>query len=94
MDGVTDHAPIREGEDAYSEVYARVQALEAFHRLKLDKNIMSVMEDIFQEPVFSFPQSIARIAFPKGQRARHPATPGLEFCWRLNGDDFLLGAPG
>ncbi len=64
MNGVTDHAPVLEGEDAYAEVYGRIQALEAFHRLKFDKNIMSVMEDIFQEPVFPFPQSIARIAFP------------------------------
>ncbi|MDE2913631.1 MAG: phytanoyl-CoA dioxygenase family protein [Paracoccaceae bacterium] len=64
LDGVTDHAPILEGEDAYNEVYAKVQALESFHRLKFDVAVMNVMEDLFQEPVVSLPQSIARIAFP------------------------------
>src|SRR5689334_5736500 len=32
-EAITDHAPIMEGEDAWKPVYARIQQLEAFHRL-------------------------------------------------------------
>ena len=73
MDGLTDHAPLLEGEDKYNDVYARVQALEAFHRLKFNKDIISLMESIFQEPVFPFPQTIGRMAFPNDNaRKTHP----------------------
>lgn len=65
MDGLTDHAPIEEGTDAYAAVYAKVMALEGFHHLKLHSDVMKIMEDIFQEPVIPFPQTIGRIAFPR-----------------------------
>ena len=65
MDGLTDHQPIFESDDAHAEVYARVQSLESLHALKFDRNVIGVMEDLFQESVFPFPQSIARIAFPR-----------------------------
>ncbi len=65
MDGLTDHAPIFESDHAHAEVYAKIQSLKAFHSLKFDRNVIRVMEDIFQETVFPFPQSIARIAFPR-----------------------------
>ncbi|MCY4355368.1 MAG: hypothetical protein OXC09_11430 [Truepera sp.] len=73
MDGLTDHAPIMEWDDEYVPVYARVQALEDFHRLKFHENIISIMEDIFQEPVIPFPQTIRRIAFPRDNARGTPA---------------------
>ena len=95
LDGRTDHPPILESDDAFAEVYARVQALEAFHRLKFDKNVMQVVEDLFQEPVIPFPQSIARIAFPgDNERGTQPhqdwifvggSTETLS-CWAPLGD--------
>ena len=73
MDGLTDHRPIMEGEPEYSGVYAKIQSQESFHRLKFNESILSVMEDIFQEPVVPLPQTIGRIAFPRdNQRGTHP----------------------
>ena len=37
IDGQTDRPPIMERDDEYVPVYAKIQALEAFHRLKLNK---------------------------------------------------------
>lgn len=65
MEGLTDHAPIQEGSDAYKAAYNKVQALESFHRLKLHANVTKIMEGIFEEPVIPFPQTIGRIAFPR-----------------------------
>ena len=66
MDGLAGRRdPISEDDDEYIEVYARVQALEAFHRLKFDENIIGIMEAVFQEPVIPLPKTIARIAFPQ-----------------------------
>jgi len=65
MDGLTDHAPIREGDEEWRPVYAKLQALEAFHRLKLNETVHRIMVDIFQEPVFALPATIARLAFPR-----------------------------
>ena len=65
MDGLADRNPISEDDDEYLDVYARVQALEAFHRLKFDAKIIRIMEDLFQEPVIPLPKTIARIAFPR-----------------------------
>ena len=99
MDGLTDHAPLLEGEDKYKEVYARVQALEAFHRLMVNKDIISLMESIFQEPVFPFPQTIGRMAVPNDNaRKTHPhqdwifvggSTETIS-CWAPLGDICLL----
>ena len=65
MDGLTDREPIMEGEDEYVDVYARIQSMESFHKLKLHQNILRIMEALFQEEVFPFPQTIGRIAFPR-----------------------------
>ena len=65
MEGLTDHEPLLEGEEGWRPVYAKIQALETFHRLKLDGRIARIMEDLFQEPVFVLPNTIARIAFPR-----------------------------
>ena len=65
MDGLSDHAPITESDDEFDDVYERVQTLEAFHGLKLSRKIIDIMEDLFEEAVFPFPQTIGRIAFPR-----------------------------
>ena len=39
-------------------MYAKIQALATFHRLKLDGRIARIMEDLFQEPVFVLPNTI------------------------------------
>ena len=64
-DGLTDLTPIREGDEPWQPVYAKVQSLEAFHRLKLADEVRQIMEGIFQEPVFPLPLTIARIVFPR-----------------------------
>ena len=65
IDGLSDRSPVREADEEYRGVYARVQALEALHALKLNGNIIDIMEDLFEEAVFPFPQTIGRIAFPR-----------------------------
>ena len=45
-------------EEGWRPVYAKIQALETFHRLKLDGRIARIMEDLFQEPVFVLPNTI------------------------------------
>lgn len=95
MDGLTDHAPLLEGEAEWRPVYAKVQALEAFHRLKLHQSIHRIMEDLFEEPVFALPMTIARIAFPRdNERATQPHQDWLYVggstetisCWGPLGD--------
>jgi hypothetical protein len=94
MDGLTDHAPISDRDDEFYAVYARVQALEAFHRLKFHENFISIMEAIFQEPVIPFPQTIGRIAFPNNPHGTPPhqdwiftggSTEAIS-CWAPLGD--------
>jgi hypothetical protein len=95
MDGLTDHAPLLEGEPEWRPVYAKVQALEAFHRLKLHDNVRKIMEDLFQEPVFALPMTIARVAFPRdNERSTQPHQDWLYVggsteiisCWAPLGD--------
>lgn len=95
MAGLTDHAPILEGEPEWRPAYAKVQEMEAFHRLKLHSNIHRIMENLFEEPVFALPMTIARIAFPRdNQRATQPHQDWLYVggstetisCWGPLGD--------
>ena len=65
LDGLADRDPLCEGDDGYTDVYARVQALEALHRIKFDENVIRIMETLFQEPVIPLPKTIARSAFPR-----------------------------
>lgn len=65
QDGLTDREPIREGDDLWRPVYARLQAEEPFHRLKLHPAVHQLMERLFEEPVFALPATIGRIAFPR-----------------------------
>ena len=95
MDGLTDHAPILEGQEEWRPVYAKLQSLEAFHRLKLHHQVHKIMEDIFQESVFALPMTIARIAFPRdNERGTQPHQDWLYVggsteiisCWAPLGD--------
>ncbi len=95
MDGLTDRAPIMEMDEEYAPVYARVQALEAFHQLKFHKNIIDIMAALFQEGVVPFPQTIGRIAFPRDNERGTPPHQDWVFvggsietisCWAPLGD--------
>lgn len=95
MAGLTDHTPILEGEPEWRPAYAKVQEMEAFHRLKLHTKIQGIMENLIGEPVFALPMTIARIAFPRdNQRATQPHQDWLYVggstetisCWGPLGD--------
>lgn len=95
MDGLTNHEPIMEGDEPWQPVYAGIQSLELFHRMKLNERVHRVMDDLFQEPVFALPMSIARIAFPNdNERGTQPHQDWLYVggstetisCWAPVGD--------
>jgi len=95
MDGLADREPILEGDDEWKPVYAKVQALEEFHRLKLSADVHRVMEGLFEEAVFALPMTIARIAFPRdNERGTQPHQDWLYVggstetisCWAPLGD--------
>ena len=68
MDGLTDIEPILEGDKEWRPVYAKVQALESSHRLKMTAQVHTIMEYLFQEPVFALSMTIARVAFPRDNK--------------------------
>ena len=95
IDGLTDHAPILEGDDQWKPVYAKIQSLEAFHRLKLNTRVHGIMDNIFQESVFALPMTIARIAFPNDNDRGTPSHQDWPYvrgsteiltCWAPLGD--------
>ena len=94
-DALANRDPVYEQDDEYIPVYAKIQSLEAFHRLKLDRSMIRIMEDLFQERVVPFPKTIARIAFPT--TAEHITQPHQDWifvggstetisCWFPLGD--------
>ena len=95
MDGLTDIEPILEGDKEWRPVYAKIQALESFHRLKMTAHVHTIMEYLFQEPVFALPMTIARVAFPRdNERGTQPHQDWLYVggstetvsCWAPLGD--------
>ena len=95
MDGLTDIEPILEGDKEWRPVYAKIQALESFHRLKMASQVHTIMEYLFQEPVFALPMTIARVAFPRdNKRGTQPHQDWLYVggstetvsCWAPLGD--------
>ena len=95
MAGLTDHAPVAEGEPAWEPVYEKIQACEQFHRLKMHANVRQLMERLFAEPIVPLPMSIARVAFPRDNaRATAPHQDWLYVqgstetitCWATLGD--------
>lgn len=65
MEGLTDIAPIAEGEKPWEPVYEKIQRCEQFHKLKMHPNVRKIAESIFDERVVALPMTIARVAFPR-----------------------------
>lgn len=95
MDGLTDHGPVREGDDEWRPMYARLQMLEAFHRLKLHPNVNNLMDAYFEEPSYALPMTISRVAFPRdNENGTSPhqdwvyvrGSMSLVSCWAALGD--------
>lgn len=95
MDGLTDHAPLVEGEPAWLPVYEKIQRCEQFHKLKMHPNVRKVAEAIFDERVVALPMTIARVAFPRDNaRATQPHQDWIYVqgsmdtlsCWAPLGD--------
>lgn len=64
MRGVAIAPPVREGDDAFFEVYDDVQRLEAFHTLAHDEVLLDVMRQVLGPTAFPHPLKIARLSFP------------------------------
>jgi len=95
MEGITDHEPVREGDKVWAPVYEQIQKLETFHRMKLHPDVQRLMEALFDEAVFCYPMTIARLAFPNDNaHATHPHQDWLYnqgsifnvSCWAPLGD--------
>ena len=95
LEGLADRDPICEDDEEYLDVYARIQSLENFHRLKFNESIIRIMENLFQEPVIPLPKTIARIAFPRDNARATQAHQDWIFvggsmdtisCWAPLGD--------
>ena len=65
-DGIADITKqCTEGDNAYSDGYAEVYKLEAFHRSGHWPEVTEMIEKIMGRPIMAHPQKIARIWFPK-----------------------------
>ena len=95
-DGIanTSHTCV-EGDAEYWPVYNNLQKLESWHRLALSPAIMSVMENIFDEPVMAHFWKVGRIMFPQNTTFMTPAHQDWMFnqgttetytCWMPIGD--------
>lgn len=90
MSGITWTAPKVEGEDAYFDVYDRVQRLEAFHALAHESAVLTLMQALLGDTAFPHPLSITRLVFPENQEWSTPphqdyvnnqGTADLYACW-------------
>ncbi len=81
MEGLTDREPILEGEAEWRPVYAKLKALESFHSLKLTDRVYSIIESLFQEPVFALPKD--------NERGTQPHQDWLKLWWHPK--HFLVG---
>ena len=71
--GLTNRPWMREGAAEWKPVYAKVQALEGLHRMKLHPRVQRIMDDLFEEPSFALPLTVARMAFPGTREQMTPA---------------------
>jgi ectoine hydroxylase-related dioxygenase (phytanoyl-CoA dioxygenase family) len=87
--------PVREGDDAYFEVYDEVQRLEAFHSLAHDDDLLAVVRRVVGDTAFPHPLKVARLVFPGNYEASTPphqdylnnqGTPSLTAAWIPLGD--------
>jgi ectoine hydroxylase-related dioxygenase (phytanoyl-CoA dioxygenase family) len=89
-DAITSSQPWVEGEEAYFEVYDKVQRLEAFHAVPHDPTVRALMTALLGESAFPHPLSIARLSFPSNEAWATPphqdypnnqGTEDLYACW-------------
>jgi ectoine hydroxylase-related dioxygenase (phytanoyl-CoA dioxygenase family) len=64
MEAISWTAPKVEGEDAYFEVYDRIQRLQDFHALAHEPAVLGLMQGLLGDSAFPHPLSIARLVFP------------------------------
>lgn len=90
MDAISWTVPKLEGEDAYFDVYERIQRLQDFHALSHEPSVMRLMRGLLGESAFPHPLSIARLVFPENRDWSTPphqdyvnnqGTPDLYACW-------------
>jgi hypothetical protein len=72
IDAISVIPPLREGEDAFLEVYDAVQRLEAFHTLAHDPDLVQVMQQVVGPTAFPHPLKIARLSFPANYEVSTP----------------------
>ena len=65
MDAISWKAPTIEGEEAYFEVYDKVQCLQDFHALAHEPAVLGLMQALLGDTAFPHPLSIARLVFPE-----------------------------
>ena len=90
MDAISWTMPKVEGEEAYFEVYDRIQRLQDFHALAHEAPVLRLMRGLLGDTAFPHPLSIARLVFPESQDWSTPphqdyvnnqGTPDLYACW-------------
>ena len=90
MDAISWTAPKVEGEEAYFEVYDRIQRLQDFHALAHESAVLKLMRGLLGESAFPHPLSIARLVFPESKEWSTPphqdyvnnqGTQDLYACW-------------
>ena len=95
MEGISDHEPLKEGGKEWLPVYAKVQAMEEFHRLKMTPAVAEVIERVFDEPVVALPNTVGRLTFPNDNERLTPAHQDWLYiqgsvntvsCWSPLGD--------
>ncbi len=55
---------VREGDDAFFEVYDDIQRLEAFHSLAHSEELLALMRAVLDDTAFPHPLKVARLIFP------------------------------
>jgi hypothetical protein len=90
MDAIAWTRPKVEGEEAYFQVYDRIQHLQDFHALAHDGAVLRLMRGLLGESAFPHPLSVARLVFPENQDWSTPphqdyvnnqGTEHLYACW-------------
>ncbi len=90
MDAVSWTSPKVEGEEAYFEVYDRIQHLQDLHALAHEAPVLKLMRGLLGETAFPHPLSIARLVFPEARDWSTPphqdyvnnqGTEDLYACW-------------
>jgi len=90
MDAISWTVPKVEGEEAYFEVYDRIQRLQDFHALAHEPRVLGLMRALLGDSAFPHPLSVARLVFPESRDWSTPphqdyvnnqGTADLYACW-------------